>query len=68
MDLSLRAMYVDIGDLGIGPDSEDHREYTASLKQSLIISRNNMVRFDLKREKVYNIYQTDAVVSWNIFF
>lgn len=65
LDLSFRTMYFD---LGLGPDKEDHREYTASLKQSFVISRNNMLRLDVKREKVYNIYRTDAVVSWNILF
>ncbi len=65
LDLSVRAMYFDTQ---LAPDAERHREYTASLKQSFVLSRNNMIRLDLKREKVFNIYQTDGVLSWNLFF
>jgi uncharacterized protein DUF4105 len=59
-NLSARSLYYELG--------EKHRSAIVSLTQNFKISTNNSLQFSLSREKTFDRYQSEAKLTWNLYF
>lgn len=60
LHLCARNIYYGIGDY--------HNYFEAMLETNYIISTNTSLAFQISRTKTRSFYQTEGVLSWNIFF
>ncbi|HLE17639.1 MAG TPA: hypothetical protein VI728_05055, partial [Syntrophales bacterium] len=60
LNLFVQAMFYDLGD--------EHDKYKAALAQSYALGRNNTIDVTLSREKTFHHYQSEAKLSWNVYF
>lgn len=47
---------------------DTHKTYEAALLQSVKLSQNNSLMLEVKRERTFGIYSTDAALTWRYFF
>jgi hypothetical protein len=60
LNLFAQAMFYDLGDR--------HEMYKAALSQSVTLNTNNTINVTLSREKTFHHYQSEAKVTWSLYF